>query len=63
LLFSVIDNGTGFDPEVSDPAGGLLKLSERIIVLGGTLTVRNEPAGGVAVRGMVPVAQRQAVTA
>jgi signal transduction histidine kinase len=55
VSFSVSDDGRGVDAEtIRDSTGGLLQLGARLAVLGGTLTVRERPGGGVVVQGAVP---------
>lgn len=62
VTFAVVDDGAGFDPTDARRAGGLAQLSERLVVLGGTLTVGTGPSGGVVVRGRVPIGRDALVT-
>ena len=53
LLFSVTDNGTGFDPEkrptASDGHFGLQGIQDRVDGLDGEMTVRSHPGKGTKV--------------
>jgi signal transduction histidine kinase len=58
LALAVTDDGTGFDPAGPPQAAphrlGLASMRERARAAGGTLTVTSTPAGGTAVRLVVP---------
>lgn len=56
----VVDDGVGFEPRVSVQPGpqggyGLRALRERLVELGGELTVESEPGGGTAVTVRLPL--------
>lgn len=56
----VLDDGVGFDPDVrvelSLSGGyGLRALRERLVALGGGLTVESEPGGGTAIAAWLPL--------
>jgi ligand-binding sensor domain-containing protein/signal transduction histidine kinase len=58
LVLTIQDNGTGFLPEALDPAGdgfGLLGLTERAAILGGSLSVQSAPGQGATVTLTVPL--------
>ncbi|WP_448619112.1 sensor histidine kinase [Geodermatophilus sp. URMC 65] len=57
LLFTVEDEGRGWDPETrSDPLGrGVRNMTSRIAAVGGHLDVRSAPGEGTRVVGRVPL--------
>jgi signal transduction histidine kinase len=55
LLFSVADDGRGFDQATTPLGTGLQNISDRLAALGGTLDVRSRPGGGTTVSGRIPV--------
>jgi signal transduction histidine kinase len=55
LLFEVIDDGVGFDPEAVRAGSGLQGIADRLAALGGSLEVRSAPGAGAAVGGRIPV--------
>lgn len=55
LLFSVADNGRGFDQETTSPGTGLQNMADRLAALGGTFDIRSRPGGGTTVSGRIPV--------
>lgn len=64
ILIRVIDDGVGCNPGDSNLSGqekgygfGLFSLRERLMYLGGQLTVESEPHQGTAITLMVPLAQ------
>ena len=58
LRLSILDDGTGFDPETAgsvDGVGfGLTGMRERVARLGGTLRLNRRPEGGTEVEVMLP---------
>jgi signal transduction histidine kinase len=54
-LFSVRDDGSGFDREESRPGSGLGNMVDRVAALGGTLDVTSAPSRGTHVTGRVPL--------
>jgi NarL family two-component system sensor histidine kinase LiaS len=55
----VSDDGRGFDPSRSSGGGfGLQSMRERLIKLGGRITVDSEPDGGTRVTGVCPLKDR-----
>ncbi len=55
LGFSVIDDGRGFDPDVTSRGAGLQNMADRLAALGGSLVVRSEPGVGTTIEGRAPV--------
>ena len=55
LLFSVCDNGVGFDPSAVAPGHGLVNLRDRLQALGGDASVRSSPGDGTTVSGHIPL--------
>ena len=55
LVFSVRDDGSGFDPEASRPGSGLGNMVDRVAAVGGALEVTSAPSRGTHVRGRVPL--------
>ena len=51
LLFSVADDGRGFDRETTSLGAGLQNMTVRLAALGGTLDIRSRPGGGTTVSG------------
>ena len=59
LLFSVADDGPGFDRETTSLGAGLQNMTDRLAALGGTLDIRSRPGGGTTVSGRIPVQSRR----
>lgn len=62
----VVDDGVGFDPAVPVTRGlgggyGLRALRERLVELGGGLTIESEPGGGTAISARVPLTRADEV--
>jgi signal transduction histidine kinase len=55
LVFSVRDDGSGFDPEQCRPGSGLGNMVDRVAALGGSLAVTSAPSRGTEVIGRVPL--------
>ena len=60
LLFSVADDGRGFDRKTTSLGAGLQNMNDRLTALDGTLDIRSRPGGGTTVSGRIPVQSRQA---
>lgn len=60
LLFSVADDGRGFDQETTPLGTGLQNMTDRLAALGGKLDIRSRPGGGTTVSGRIPVQSRRA---
>jgi signal transduction histidine kinase len=56
LIFQVVDDGVGFDPDATGYGTGLQGMADRLEALGGSLTVRSSAGGGgTTVGGTAPV--------
>jgi signal transduction histidine kinase len=55
LVFSVRDDGAGFDSQESRPGSGLGNMVDRVAALGGTLHITSVPNRGTTVAGRVPL--------
>jgi signal transduction histidine kinase len=55
LGFEVRDNGVGFDEEASPGRVGLTNMRDRIVALGGEVTVSSRRGRGTSVSGTVPI--------
>jgi signal transduction histidine kinase len=58
LVFSVADDGRGFDKQAASLGAGLQNMSDRISALGGTLEVTSQPGAGVTITGRIPLEPR-----
>ncbi|MDX1621060.1 MAG: ATP-binding protein, partial [Nitriliruptorales bacterium] len=54
LTFSVVDDGTGFDPRPTS-GRGLTNMTDRVEALDGQLVISSEPGKGATVSGRVPL--------
>jgi signal transduction histidine kinase len=55
LLFTVTDDGRGFDPQTTPRGSGLQNMADRLEALGGAMEVASRPGGGTTVIGRIPV--------
>ncbi|MCU1461749.1 MAG: histidine kinase [Acidimicrobiales bacterium] len=55
LLFTVTDDGPGFDAEVAQRGHGFTNMSDRLGAIGGTVRWESSPGHGSTVRGSVPL--------
>jgi signal transduction histidine kinase len=55
LVFSVSDDGKGFDPASTPLGTGLQGMADRLAVLGGTLELASSSDGGTNVTGRIPL--------
>ena len=56
LLFSVRDDGAGFDPIGVKAGSGLTNMRDRLEALGGALEVTSSDGSGTTISGLIPVA-------
>jgi signal transduction histidine kinase len=54
LRFAVSDDGAGF-AETAGPGAGLTNMRDRLVAIGGELTITSAPGRGAVVRGSVPI--------
>jgi signal transduction histidine kinase len=55
LVFSVSDNGVGFDPATARMGAGSQNMADRVEVLDGNLRVQSQPGAGTTVAGRMPI--------
>jgi signal transduction histidine kinase len=55
LLFTVADDGPGFDPEVASSGHGFMNMSDRLGAIGGSVRWDSYPGSGSVVRGSIPI--------
>jgi signal transduction histidine kinase len=55
LLFTVTDDGPGFDPEKAQRGHGYVNMADRLGAIGGTVRWDSSPGKGSQVRGSVPL--------
>ena len=55
LLFSVTDDGPGFDPAAARRGHGFVNMADRLGAIGGTVRWDSQPGHGVSVNGSVPL--------
>jgi signal transduction histidine kinase len=55
IVFSVSDDGVGFDPASTRPGSGLGNMADRLAALGGSLEVDASPGRGTTIRGSLPL--------
>jgi signal transduction histidine kinase len=61
IVFSVQDDGIGFDPEQTPSGSGLANMADRLAALGGVLVITSRPGHGTTITGRVPVRAREPV--
>ncbi|MDQ3640174.1 MAG: histidine kinase, partial [Actinomycetota bacterium] len=54
LVFSVGDDGCGFDPDLTPRGSGSHNMADRVEALDGTLEIRSQPGAGTTVVGRIP---------
>jgi signal transduction histidine kinase len=57
LLFTVSDDGPGFDSAVASRGHGYVNMADRLGAIGGTVRWLSEPGHGSQVRGSIPLAR------
>ncbi len=55
LLFSVTDDGPGFDPAAARGGHGHMNMADRLGAIGGTIRWQSEPGHGATVQGSIPL--------
>jgi len=55
LLFSVSDNGPGYEPERARTGHGLVNMADRVGSIGGTVRWESRPGAGSQVLGSIPL--------
>ena len=58
LSFTVVDDGTGFDPAAVGPpnhVGGLQNMADRLSAVDGELVINSAPGAGTRITGTIPV--------
>ena len=55
LLFTVTDDGPGFDPEAARGGQGFVNMTDRLGAIGGSVRWDSEPGHGTVVRGSLPL--------
>jgi signal transduction histidine kinase len=55
LLFTVSDDGPGFDPAATRGGQGFVNMADRLGAIGGSVRWDSEPGNGTMVRGSVPL--------
>jgi signal transduction histidine kinase len=58
LMFTVADDGTGFDPATTPMGTGLQGITDRLAALGGTVGITSAPGHGTQITGRIPAAIR-----
>lgn len=61
LVFSVTDDGKGFDPAAAPSGSGLQNMADRLRMLDGTVDVDSAVGKGTRVRGLIPAGNRVTV--
>jgi len=56
LVFTVEDDGAGFDPAATPKGTGLQGIADRLAALGGTVDLVSSPGHGTRITGGVPAA-------
>jgi signal transduction histidine kinase len=57
LVFTVRDDGRGFDPIAAAGGTGLQGMADRLDAVGGSIEIRSAPGSGTTVSGTIPVAE------
>jgi signal transduction histidine kinase len=55
LVFTVTDDGRGFDPETTPRGSGLQNMADRLEAVGGAVDVASSPGRGTTITGRIPV--------
>jgi signal transduction histidine kinase len=54
VVFTVTDDGPGFDPSTAARGSGLQNMEDRVAAVGGLLTIRSAPGAGAMITGSIP---------
>ncbi len=63
LVFTVADDGLGFDPATTPRGHGLTNMTDRLDALGGDLSLSSTPGVGTSILGTVPVSVTDSIGA
>ena len=55
VKFEVADDGAGFDPAATAPGAGLARISDRLSVLGGRVSIESSPGRGTRLTAEIPL--------
>jgi signal transduction histidine kinase len=53
VMFTVTDDGPGFDPAATAAGSGLRNMSDRLVALGGSCQVDSRPGRGTTIAGRI----------
>jgi signal transduction histidine kinase len=62
LVFTVSDDGRGFDPVATARGSGLQNMADRLEAIGGSVDVASTPGRGTTITGRIPVGTRATST-
>ena len=54
IWFNVADDGAGFDPRTTQPGPGLMTMTDRTLIAGGSIKVEASVGHGVTISGRIP---------
>ncbi len=55
LMFTITDDGVGFDPTTTPQGAGLVNITDRLHAQNGTITIHTTPGAGTTITGQLPV--------
>ncbi|HEY7015809.1 MAG TPA: histidine kinase [Streptosporangiaceae bacterium] len=59
LLFSVVDDGPGFDPVTARGGHGFVNMADRLGAIGGTVRWESQPGQGAQILGSIPLLEAE----
>jgi signal transduction histidine kinase len=59
LLFSVVDDGPGFDPVAARGGHGFVNMADRLGAIGGTVRWESQPGQGAQILGSIPLLEAE----
>jgi signal transduction histidine kinase len=62
LMFTVVDDGRGFDPATTPIGSGLQGITDRLAALGGTIDIASAPSHGTQITGRIPAISERGVS-